>query len=1010
MISFSEDQATALVTDPGTLKRGQELVNPAKWGNLGRTDTAAWGECAGSGSKPYLTGIDLTEPAFKCSCPSRVFPCKHGAGLLLLLARQPALLPDGTPPAWLADWLSKRQAKDEAQAEKVAAKIPKKAASPVPGEADAADAPAPSPAAPTKRDAQRLARRQAGAEDLATWLLDLLRAGVADLAGKPGSFWESQAARLVDNQLPGLAALLRELADYPTAGPYWAANLLGRLGEVYLLVRAFLNRESLPAAARQEITQQVGTAPKKDELLADPTTLIIADTWRVLGQHTWAEERLTARRSWLHGQHSGRTALVLEFSFGGQPFATPLLVQSTYAGELAFYPGLLPLRAVPVVLTRQPNPTSERPPLHGVGALLEAYAAALASQPWLREWPASIRAVVTRSAAGAWAAYDADLGAALPLRLPTDARGWHLLALSGGRPLALFGEWDGRAFRVLSSWQPAATQVDDPLPAASPDVLMSATSAENESPTPPAPPATNPWPTVLRIALLGTRQCADPVPEFGLREPLPADSREQQLLLTAGALALVRKAGFLPLASPAPAAAPAETGQPLGAQGRALLKQLVASPHLRTYLLRNYLRQLAERSQLVPPALLAEVLDWLHTEKIADPLLARALGERGRWLAAQNPDWQLRLAAGPEGGPAETDWHTGTLPQRRLFLENVLRTDPARAARLLAETLPQEPAATQTALLGALEALPPAAPLPAEFGPVLGPLLASRAKEARQTAARWLARTADSPLLPRLWARAEPLLHLKRKILGSNTLEITLPTWAADWQREGIEQKNNDYPGGEKAGQLGQLLALLPPSRWAAAWGVSPTQAVALAAASDWANVLLPAWLRAARLHHEADFAHALLLHETQRPSMPPHSPLLAEAAGVLTTTQKTTWLLAALPAQATALPASSAWTTWLALADLPWPAPLRQRALPLLRAALRQPAAWTTEQTGRDQAVRGVLLALSASDEPTLLPLLTAELGDLAEIQPRFTEEVNQLLQLLALRPQLAASLAEPA
>ena len=72
---------------------------------------AAWGECAGSGSKPYLTGIDLTEPAFKCNCPSRVFPCKHGAALLLLLARQPATVrPPHAPPAWLAEWLDQAPA------------------------------------------------------------------------------------------------------------------------------------------------------------------------------------------------------------------------------------------------------------------------------------------------------------------------------------------------------------------------------------------------------------------------------------------------------------------------------------------------------------------------------------------------------------------------------------------------------------------------------------------------------------------------------------------------------------------------------------------------------------------------------------------------------------------------------------------------------------------------------------------------------------------------------------
>ena len=98
MISYSEAQALTLITDPGTLKRGQKLLKPAKWNNLGRTDTAAWGDCVGSGSRPYPTGIDLTEPAFKCSCLSRVFPCKHGAGLLLLMARQPELLSDNMPP------------------------------------------------------------------------------------------------------------------------------------------------------------------------------------------------------------------------------------------------------------------------------------------------------------------------------------------------------------------------------------------------------------------------------------------------------------------------------------------------------------------------------------------------------------------------------------------------------------------------------------------------------------------------------------------------------------------------------------------------------------------------------------------------------------------------------------------------------------------------------------------------------------------------------------------------
>jgi hypothetical protein len=1001
MITFSEEQATALVTDSGTLKRGQELASPAKWANLGRTDAAAWGECAGSGSKPYLTGIDLTEPAFKCSCPSRVFPCKHGAGLLLLLARQPALLAPGAPPTWLAEWLTKRQSKSEEQAEKAAARPSKQPAAPT----DLSEANPPPPAEPAtsaaqhKRETQRLARMQAGAEDLEVWLLDLLRAGLADLASKPASLWESQAARLVDNQLPGLAAALRELADCPTAGPAWADRLLGRLGELYVLLSAFLNRENLAPTAWQDVAQQIGLTLKKEVLLADPTALAFADTWLVLGQHTWPEERLTGRRSWLHGQHSGRLALLLEFAFGSQPFATVLVPQARYGGELVFYPGLLRLRAVPGAgLTRQADAVGGRPAPRSLASLLDAYAAALARQPWLRDLPATVWAVVGRSTAGAWQLHDPETGAALPLRLPDEPAGWHLLALSGGQPLAVFGEWNGQAFRVLSHWPATPAEVRPPATSPAP--------APAGPPT-PAPPPTNPWPALRRVALLGTRQTTESLPNLDLGDFPTADGREQQLLLSAGTLALLRKAGFQLIASPLPTPAPPETWPALGPAGHNLLRQLLSRPHYRP-LLGDYLQAMSEHGRVVPPMLLARVVSWVKEQPWAAPFTEAALGERGRWLAAQNPDWQLMVDATARHQPTEADWHTGPTPRRRLYLEQLLLADPTQAARLLAEALPQEPAAAQVALLGALEAWPLAELLPVVFIPVFEPLLASRAREVRQVAARWLVRTTDTALLPRLWARAELLLHFKHKLLGNNALEITLPSWSAEWQRDGIEQKSSDYAGGEKAAQLGQLLALLPPGRWVAAWGVSAAEAVALAAASEWAAVLLPAWLRAARLHHDADFAPALLLHEASHPSLPPKSRLLVEASWVLSAAQREAWLLAALPIAAAALPAGNGWAHWLPLAAQPWPEALWRRALPLLRAALRQPASWASEQTDLDQAVRSLLFVLGSSPAPGLLARLTAGLGELTEVQPRFAEEVAQALELLELRARLAPSLTD--
>jgi len=48
-----------------------------------------WGESQASGSKPYQVSIVLGGPAFKCTCPSRKFPCKHGIGLMLLAHQKP---------------------------------------------------------------------------------------------------------------------------------------------------------------------------------------------------------------------------------------------------------------------------------------------------------------------------------------------------------------------------------------------------------------------------------------------------------------------------------------------------------------------------------------------------------------------------------------------------------------------------------------------------------------------------------------------------------------------------------------------------------------------------------------------------------------------------------------------------------------------------------------------------------------------------------------------------------
>jgi hypothetical protein len=102
MMNWTTAQILALAPDAASAKAGQGLATARKWLTLGADGQAAWGLCQGSGKDPYQAQIDLTEPAFRCSCPSRKFPCKHGLGLFLLLASSAAAFKEKEPPDWPA--------------------------------------------------------------------------------------------------------------------------------------------------------------------------------------------------------------------------------------------------------------------------------------------------------------------------------------------------------------------------------------------------------------------------------------------------------------------------------------------------------------------------------------------------------------------------------------------------------------------------------------------------------------------------------------------------------------------------------------------------------------------------------------------------------------------------------------------------------------------------------------------------------------------------------------------
>ena len=438
---FSLDAVLALSPDEASAKAARGLVAPGKWPMLGTSAVAVWGECQGSGSKPYQTQVDVSGagPTFKCSCPSRKFPCKHGLALLLMQVQDASRF-TAPEPAWVAQWLASRQERADKKDAKAAA--PAAPAAPV------------DPALAVQRQGKRFERMAAGAQELGLWLDDLARRGLASLSADSQSGAASMAARMVDAQAPGLGQRLTASLALVGQGQDWPAQVLERLGNLQLLVDACVQRERLPAALQADVRQALGWPFERDEVLA--TGLQITDRWRVTA-HVLVEReaRLTERRVWLLGAQSRQRALLLDFSYAGKAFEQGWMLGQSLAGTLAFYPGADPLRAVLAAVAAQ---AADGPEIPEVPEIPEASDAAtewnmladrMAANPWAERWPLMLGQAVVQRVSDAWSLRTGDQ--VLPLHL-NEHNGWRLMAYAAGQPMTLWGEWDGRRLQPLSAW------------------------------------------------------------------------------------------------------------------------------------------------------------------------------------------------------------------------------------------------------------------------------------------------------------------------------------------------------------------------------------------------------------------------------------------------------------------------------------------------------------------------------------------------------------------------------
>jgi hypothetical protein len=419
------EQVLALAPDRFSAAAARRLASQGSWKRLGTSDAAIWGECQGGAL--YQVSVARKDLSAECSCPSRKVPCKHALGLMLLSIEQE--IPAAGEPEWVREWIDRLGRGDGSRKSR---------------KSDPA-AP-PDPEAQARRAARRLERVHAGLDMLDRFLEDLARDGIASLEARPSGFFAQMAARLVDAQAPGLARRIRRIGFLAGGPPDWPRAVLEELGLLALASHAFRRIDELHAPLRADLRQLVGFSLEKDEVIAAGDRL--EDTWLVAGQVLTEDERFRSQRSWLCGLRSGRRALVLQFAAGTARFAEELLPGSRIGATLAFWPSAFPQRAL--VQERKPEDTSigaRNPGFQSPAAFLDDAAGAFARQPFLERICCALRSVTPFSEKDRFAVRDQG-GDLLPL---AGREHWKLLALSGGRPLDVIGEWNGRSLFPLSA-------------------------------------------------------------------------------------------------------------------------------------------------------------------------------------------------------------------------------------------------------------------------------------------------------------------------------------------------------------------------------------------------------------------------------------------------------------------------------------------------------------------------------------------------------------------------------
>jgi hypothetical protein len=467
---LTRERIESLAPDQASLAAALKLAKPTTWPVLATNADASvlWGECQGSGATPYRVVVSPEDTGYKCTCPSRKFPCKHVLAVLWLRVDKPERFESTSPPQWVDEWSARRRSGGGRSPGKPTPDDGAPRGAPSLQAALAAEPETSTPADPkaaARAEAQRQRLRAeretavlAGLDELDRWTLDQLAQGLAGFAQRSQAAVRTLSTRLVDAKAGGLATRLDRLVVelFRVSEDQRADLAMERLAAMTLIASAYRHQDRLPASLCEDVRRTVGWSVRREELLADPTALRVTTTWIVAANLSEVQpDKLRRLETWLvnaaPGQDEPRVAVLIDFvPVSGGAFGFPFEPGECMEGEVVFYPSPAPLRGL-LATRKQANPAPWPRSPRGLGPALGEFARRLGALPWLDGWPLMMDGITIRTAGkGALVVAD-DLGHAIAVqRSQVEA----LMPMIGLDDLSLLCIWDGRVGQVIAADTP----------------------------------------------------------------------------------------------------------------------------------------------------------------------------------------------------------------------------------------------------------------------------------------------------------------------------------------------------------------------------------------------------------------------------------------------------------------------------------------------------------------------------------------------------------------------------